>query len=118
MKKVRRSAAATVCVVLGFAGLLRPEVLCGAETAPELAARIRDSVGVPGGLIVHAGCGDGALTVRFHPSDTALVQGLEGSPEKIAAARQRVGEMGLAGQVAISHWTGKRLPYIDNLVNL
>jgi len=84
----------------------------------ETAASIFETTGVHGGLVVHAGCGDGKLTAALGARDGFLVHGLDGSAENVAAARKHVKSKGLYGKVSIDHWEGGRLPYIDNLVNL
>jgi len=112
-----RQVVALAVALLFAPALLGPESLYGAGDS-ELAEEIIDAAGVNHGIIVHAGCGDGRLTVQLRRSDTALVQGLERSPEKVAAARARVRAENLAGAVVINHWQGEQLPYIDHLVNL
>jgi len=82
------------------------------------AATILRATGVKGGLVVHVGCGDAALTAALHRSDAYLVEGLETDPAVVDAARARLARAGLYGQVSVVHWAGKRLPYVDNLVNL
>ncbi|MEE8321538.1 MAG: PQQ-binding-like beta-propeller repeat protein, partial [Gammaproteobacteria bacterium] len=89
-------------------------VFANADSAKE----ILEATGVKGGLIVHVGCGDGKLAAAIGKSDGYLVQGLERSEEKLDAARKHVQDLGLYGHVSISYWDGKRLPYVDNLVNL
>ncbi len=84
----------------------------------EAAQRILRATGVKGGLIVHAGCGNGALTVALRAHERYQVQGLERDPEKVRDARARIEKLGLYGPVSISHWNGVHLPYIDEFVNL
>ena len=94
----------------------------GAETRnveqADLARRIFAETGVQGGLIVHLGCGDGKLTTALRAGDAYLVQGLETDAAKIEAARQDIRSSGLSGKVSVIQWSGKRLPNIDNSVNL
>ncbi len=84
----------------------------------DLAERVLLETGVRGGLIVHLGCGDGRLTAALHAGDGYLVHGLDVDAERVAAARAHVRSRGLYGPVSIDRFDGKRLPYIDNLVNL
>jgi len=74
--------------------------------------------GVVGGLVVHVGCGDGRLTATLYAGDGYHVQGLATNPEDLAAARKHVQSLGLYGKVTVASWTGGRLPYVDNLVNV
>ena len=93
---------------------------CGvrADQASNLQPRISDilkTTGIKGGLIVHVGCGDGKLTVALHANDSFLVHGLD---TDVTAARKHIQSLGLYGPVSVEQWTGDRLPYTDNLVNL
>ena len=94
--------------------------LVGAAVAApdDQAARIVQAAGVKGGLIVHLGCGDGKLTAALRASDAYLVQGLDASAEKVAAARARLVEAGVHGAVTVRAFDGKALPFVDNSVNL
>jgi hypothetical protein len=71
-----------------------------------------------GGLIVHLGCGDGRLTEELGKDDRFLVHGLDVDEDNIATARDYLSDLGVYGQVSVSVFDGKRLPYADNLVNL
>jgi len=82
------------------------------------AGRILEATGVKGGLIVHIGCGDGELTAALRANDSYLVHGLDSDPENVAAAREHVQSLGLYGDVFVEQWSGDKLPYIDNMVNL
>lgn len=82
------------------------------------AMQILESTGVKGGLIVHVGCGDGKLTAALRANDSYLVHGLDGSRGNIAKARKHIKALGQYGSVFVELWSGNRLPYIDNSVNL
>ncbi len=82
------------------------------------AAKILQAAGVKGGLVVHVGCGDGKLTATLRANDSYLVHGLDVDAKNIEAARKHIRKLGLYGKVSVEHWTGKQLPYADNLVNL
>jgi len=85
----------------------------------ETARDILTATGVSGGLAVHVGCGDGGLIAELGSLDGFLVQGLEKSEAKLAAARTYVKARGLyGGRVSVARWEGERLPFVDNLVNL
>jgi len=90
-----------------------------AALAAEPSAKdILDATGVKGGLIVHLGCGDGKLTAALHAGDGYLVQGIDADPSNVAKAREHVRRLGLCGPVSLGTFDGRRLPYVDNLVNL
>jgi len=74
--------------------------------------------GVRGGLIVHVGCGDGSLTAALRAGNGYLVHGLDTNPAHVDRARAHVRSLGLYGPVSIDTFDGRRLPYVDNLVNL
>jgi outer membrane protein assembly factor BamB len=87
-------------------------------TPKQQAKRIFDTSGMKGGLVVHIGCGDGKLTAALRPNDSYLVHGLDKSAKNVAKARKYIRSVGLYGNVSVDQWKGKRLPYIDNLINL
>jgi len=71
-----------------------------------------------GGLVVHLGCGDGRLTAELCPNDRYLVHGLDADAANVERARRRIHSLGLYGKVSIEQFSGPRLPYAGNLVNL
>jgi outer membrane protein assembly factor BamB len=77
-----------------------------------------EATGVQGGLVVQLGCGDGRLLAPLHANDSYLVHGLDADAKNVEAARKRIQSLDLYGKVSVDQWTGKRLPYIDNLANL
>ena len=89
-----------------------------AAGAAESARQILDTAAVPGGLVVHLGCGDGTLTAALRAGDAYVVHGLDADAANVAKAREHIAAQGLAGKVAVDRLTGARLPYVDNLVNL
>ncbi len=106
--------AVALCVLLP-----PPHASAIAQAAPtEEAKRILDATGVAGGLIVHVGCGDGALTAALHANDSYLLHGLDAEAANVEKARARILLLGLCGKVSFDHLAARRLPYIDNLVNL
>jgi ubiquinone/menaquinone biosynthesis C-methylase UbiE len=74
--------------------------------------------GIKGGLVVHVGCGDGALTSTMRINDSFLVHGLDADQDNIDKARARIKALGLYGQISVNTFYGDHLPYTDNLVNL
>ncbi|NQT88291.1 PQQ-binding-like beta-propeller repeat protein, partial [bacterium] len=89
-------------------------LLCASAHAGE-AEDILKTTGVQGGLVVHVGCGDGALTAALRANNRYLVHGLD---TDITAARKHIQSLGLYGPVSVARWDGGALPYADNLVNL
>lgn len=110
---LRRLAGALVIGVVGARA-----VWAGAPSGRVEADKILDATGVKGGLIVHLGCGDGALTAALRANESYLVQGLDTDAGKVSAARERIRALGLYGVVSARRWAGGRLPYVENLVNL
>ena len=94
------------------------EGVTSATHADNLAREILESTGVAGGVVVHVGCGDGKLTAALCAGESYLVQGLDSDAQHVAVARQYVQEMGRYGQISIHERSGRRLPYVDNMVNL
>jgi len=82
------------------------------------AREILDAAGVKGGLVVHVGSGDGKLTAALRASESYLVHGLDSRAANVAAAREHIRSLGLYGSVSVTRFDGRRLPYIDNTVNL
>ena len=103
--------------ILGFlAGSAAP--LVAAEPATDSARRLIEESGVPGGIVVHLGCGEGSLTTALRLSPAFQVQGLDTDAADVAAARKTVQAAGLYGDVSVDQLRGSDLPYIDNFVNL
>jgi len=90
---------------------------CAADAAVS-AKDILDATGVRGGLVVHLGCGDGKLTVALRANESYLVHGLDADAKNIQAARENIRKAKLYGRVSAEQFSGTRLPYVDNLVNL
>lgn len=107
-------AVLVVVVIWGSAILLSARPARGADDAESILAAAK----TPGGLIVHLGCGDGTLTAQLKTGDRYLVHGLDADEANVAKARDYLHAKGLYGRVSVMHWTSKRLPYADNLVNL
>ena len=82
------------------------------------AEQILDATGVKGGLVVHLGCGDGKLTAALRANGSYLVHGLDGDAGNIEKARDYINSRGLYGEISVEQWSGKILPYNDNVVNL
>ena len=102
--------------------------MVGAQARADAKATAREvlnATGFRGGLIVHVGCGDGKLTAALRAGDRTIVHGLsirtrtgDSDAANIEKARETIRQLGLCGKVSVEPWTGQRLPYADNLVNL
>lgn len=90
----------------------------GPRPDDEQARRILAAAGVQGGLVVHLGCGEGRLTAALRASDSYLVHGLDADAGNVDKAREYIQARDLYGPVSVDRFDGRRLPYIDNLVNL
>lgn len=80
--------------------------------------QIIETSGVKGGLVVHVGCGDGRLTAELRMDERFTVQGLAQDDTALSQARTYIDSRRLYGKVSVDRLVGKRLPYIDNMVNL
>ena len=99
--------------------------VCGSAGISQAERPARAGAGAPGpdgrpdeGLRVHVGCGNGQLTALLSLSGRMLVHRLDTDPADVAAARAFVRSKGLYGQVCIEQFSGSRLPYAENLVNM
>jgi len=88
------------------------------DDSQQLAGPILRDAGVHGGLVVHLGCGDGKLTASLRQNDRCLVHGLDSDTAHVASAREHLLKLGVYGRVSADTFDGRRLPYVDNLVNL
>ncbi len=116
MKKLSQLSKVLICLLA--TSCIVSVVEAKQATPRQQAKRIFDTSGVKGGLVVHIGCGDGKLTAALRPNDSYLVHGLDKSAKNVAKARKYIRSVGLYGNVSVDQWKGKRLPYIDNLINL
>jgi len=110
----RTVALASTLAVAPAAWAVSPQV----DPEREQARQILEEAGLSGGLVVHLGCGDGRVTAALRAGDGFLVHGLDVDPKNVEAARRRLRSLGAYGDVSVDRFDGRRLPYIDNLVNL
>jgi outer membrane protein assembly factor BamB/ubiquinone/menaquinone biosynthesis C-methylase UbiE len=82
------------------------------------ARQILKETSVKGGLVVHLGCGDGKLTAALRANSSYLVHGLDEDVKSIEKARDYISGKNIYGEVSVEQWSGKVLPYNDNVVNL
>ena len=74
--------------------------------------------GVKGGLVVHVGSSSAESTAAHRVTDRFVVQGLMRDAARVQQARGFLRERKLLGPVTVIPWSGGRLPYADNLVNV
>ncbi len=104
-----------VCGFLFLVTLLLP--VFGEEVSTS-AERILESSGIRGGLVVVVGWGNPRLLTALRADRSLVVQGLDTDAGKVEGARSHIRALGLHGAVSADTFDGRRLPYIDNLVNV
>ncbi|GAF88135.1 unnamed protein product, partial [marine sediment metagenome] len=93
--------------------------LCGVLSVhAQSAEKILSAAGIQGGLVVVIGCDDQKLIVRLRANDSYLVHALDTDAKNVTKAREYIRSKGLYGKLSADTFDGKRLPYVDNLVNL
>jgi outer membrane protein assembly factor BamB len=93
--------------------------ICWVQAEPqELAQKILEATQVQGGLVIHLGYQDVAVTAALRKNASYLVQGLGSEQSKIDADRIVLRQQGVYGPVCLEKLAAKTLPYLDNLVNL
>ena len=110
------SLSLRIISVLGT--LLATSVATSLAGPADEAKQIAALAGFHGGLVIHIGCGDGQLTAALRLADDCVVQGLEADARLVERARAAIRLTGQYGAVSVVHWSGKRLPYVDNLATL
>ncbi len=92
---------------------------CGVPLeADDQALSVLDPSGVQGGLVVQLGCGSGDLTPALQAKGNDLIHMLDVDADSVARCRDHLSRMGLYGKVTVDTFDGRRLPYINNLVNM
>ncbi len=114
----RHTTAGFMLIVLGGALASWQKAHAAPDGANQLATEILEATGIRGGLVVHAGCGDGLLTAALRASDAYVVHGLARDTETLKKARAAIRARGLYGPVSVEPFDGVQLPYVDDLVNL
>ncbi len=93
-----------------------PAASLPASAAEDAAARdILKVAGATGGIVVHVGCGDGALTAALRIDERFIVRGLDRDRSLVTKARENLLKKGLSGPVSVDHLPGNTLPFADNL---
>ncbi len=93
-------------------------VIAGALLAAHAQAGALEESGVTGGLVVVIGCDDPALIAELGRSEKFLVQALDTDAAKVERVREAVRRGGRYGRVSAATFSGRALPYAENLVNL
>ena len=111
-RQVGSAAIVAVSVLLLLTGSLVP------AWAEDFAHDVTSETGITGGLVVHVGCRDGALTAQLGVNQRFLVVGLDRDPQNVADAQGLFLKRHLSGRVSAIRLEGDTLPFIDNLVNM
>ena len=115
--KTKRGFLAKLVFILWISCTLSV-VTAQSDSYEQEARRILDATSIKGGLIIHIGCGEGKLTAALYASESYLVHGLDENIKNVEQAREHINSLGAYGKVSVDHFDAKRLPYVDNLVNL
>lgn len=97
--------------------LALPVFLCLCVTAIGQQTDVIAEFGFSGGVVVSIGCDDPQELMGLRASNR-IVHGLDTREEIVARTRAAIRQAGLDGTVSVEVFDGKRLPYIDNLVNV
>ena len=81
-------------VALGVLGWAAAFAESPDNAAARRAREVLSVAGIKGGLVVHAGCGDGSLAAALGANKSFLVQALEADPANLAEARRRIRRLG------------------------
>jgi outer membrane protein assembly factor BamB len=112
-------AVSVLLRIVSVFGILLATMAPAALAGPaDEAEQIASLGGFHGGLVIHVGCGDGKLTAALRLADNCVVQGLQTDAKRVETARAAIRALDLYGPVSVIHWSGKRLPYVENLATL
>jgi len=98
-------------------GVAGPDVPARPEATQQAAALIGQAE-VNGGLIVVLGVEDTGVLTALRRSGPYLVHGLDTDPDLIHRARRAIAAEGVHGAVSVDRFDGRRLPYLNGIVNL
>jgi len=105
-------------------GTLGAAVLCsavcrGAESSANRAGgTLLQHSGLPDGICVVIGCSDADLAISLAEHDGFVIHALFQNDDAVEQARAAIAAEGLYGRVAAGRADWKRLPYVDNLINV
>ena len=117
-RKSFRAMYVSLRVVLVLGILLATTAPAALAGPADEAQQIASLAGFHGGLVIHVACGDGQLTAALRLADNCIVQGLETDAGRVETARAAIRALGVYGPVSVMQWSGKKLPYVDNLATL
>ena len=86
------------------------------KKAPTLGEELIGLSGVQGGLVVVLNSEE--ITAEARINERYMVQGLFEDEKGRDSARGKIWSKGMYGPVTVKSWGGKRLPYLDSMVNL
>jgi len=84
----------------------------------DAASAVIEKSGVRSGLAVELGFADGEFLAALGARPGFLAQGLHTDTERVEEVRAYVRGKGVYGRASVNLFDGKRLPYVDNLVDL
>ena len=116
--RIKAHVATPMTLALGMLLFCSAADLAAAKTPGAQAKAILKDSGVRGGLVVHLGCGDGALTAALRANDAYVVHGLALDAASAEKARAHIRSENVYGPVSVAHFDGMHLPYVDGLVRL
>ncbi|MBI5724775.1 MAG: PQQ-binding-like beta-propeller repeat protein [Planctomycetes bacterium] len=89
-----------------------------AQDAKTSAAKILKSPEARTGLVVHLGCGDGALTAELANGGKNVVLGLSADAAQVEKVRGNIQAKGIYGTVSVDCHPAAKIPLADNLANI
>ena len=105
------SALLLLCCVSRVAALSNKAI--GAEYPSELLNSAAQM-----GICVDLGCGDASLATMLAVKGNLVIHALESDEALVKAARQKLQQRNLYGQVTVERLYSATLPYADNLINI
>ena len=114
---MRDSCLITVAALCSAVLLATP---CGgaeSSAVPDGGSLLENS-GIPGGICVVAGCSDAELALSLARHEGFVLRALFQDAAKLEQAREAIQSRGFYGRVSAERSDLKRLPYVDNMINV
>ncbi len=109
---------APVVLLVGLLALARVSHVAAEDNPLAVVSRVAfKTPKMYGGIAVQLGSAGGRLAARIGKDGKFTVQVLEADPVKVAKARAFVKSVGLYGPVSVQSFSGRRLPFVSNLIN-
>ncbi len=89
-----------------------------AQNDVDLVDTIYEQSSFQGGLVVELGFVDAQFTASLGGRDAVTLHTLDTDPQRVADGRNALESLGVYGKITLEQFSGKRLPFADNLVNL